>query len=627
VRFLGFTPKLRLAPLWPALAALLAASALLWVLLPGLLEKSAAVQLEDTLDLLGPVVLARIESGGADLQGWVRGLAGGEAAGAAADGAATADNAAGTEDVEARGLRLTLIAADGTVLADSARTALGVRQMENHATRPEVQAALGSGHGWSVRKSATIGRTYVYAARTLTASGGRLFVLRLAQPLAQLETLKGSLAAALLLAVLAAGLAGLVLSLWLDRRLFRPLAELIAGASALGRGRYDHRVAVPDADELADLAVALNRLGTTVEEQLAALRHERDRLQAILAGMSEGVLVVDGGGRAILANPAFCQLFGLSGEVAGRPVLELVRAPELDRLVEATLRRGEPQEAQIEIGSPERHTLQLASTVLADLGGAGGGRGGAGAVVVARDTTELTRLMEMRRDFVANVSHELKTPLAAIRGYAETLRDGALGEPATASRFTERILRQCRRLQALLDDLLTLSRLESLERLDGASPHEPVDLDSLVRRAVDLMSSAAEEKQIRLALAEPGSPLVALPGDAEGLERLVVNLLDNAIKYNQPGGEVVVRLAQADGEALLEVSDTGIGIPQEALPRIFERFYRVDKGRSREEGGTGLGLAIVKHVAQAHGGQIEVESRLGKGSTFRVHLPLGRAEG
>jgi two-component system phosphate regulon sensor histidine kinase PhoR len=484
--------------------------------------------------------------------------------------------------------------------------------MENHAGRPEVQAALGSGRGSAVRRSATVGRTYVYAARTLTASGGRLFVLRLAQPLSQLETLTGSLAAALLLAVLAAGLVGLVLSLWLDRRLFRPLAGLITGASALASGRHDYRFELPDADELADLAVALNRLAATVQGQFAALRHERDHLQAILAGMSEGVLVVGGDGRAVLANPAFCRLFDLTGEVAGRSILELVRAPELDRLVRATLSQGEPRHAEIEVGSPERRTLQLGSTVLADLAG-----GRTGAVVVARDTTEVARLMAMRRDFVANVSHELKTPLAAIRGYAETLRDGALGEPATAARFTERILRQCRRLQALLDDLLTLSRLESLE---GSPPHEPVDLDALVRRVVDFMSSAAEEKQVRLALAEPAASL-EIPGDAEGLERLVVNLLDNAIKYNRPGGEVAVRLAQGAGEALLEVSDTGIGIPQEALPRIFERFYRVDKGRSREEGGTGLGLAIVKHVAQAHGGQIEVESRVGKGSTFRARLP------
>jgi two-component system phosphate regulon sensor histidine kinase PhoR len=428
----------------------------------------------------------------------------------------------------------------------------------------------------------------------------------------------------MLLALVAAGLVALALSLWLDRRLFRPLAGLIAGASALASGRHDYRFELPDADELADLAVALNRLAATVQGQFAALRHERDHLQAILAGMSEGVLVVGSDGRAVLANPAFCRLFDLTGEgageVTGRPILELVRAPELDRLVGTTLSRGEPQHAEIEVGSPERRTLQLGSTVLADLAG-----GRTGAVVVARDTTDLTRLMEMRRDFVANVSHELKTPLAAIRGYAETLRDGALGEPATAARFTERILRQCRRLQALLDDLLTLSRLESLE---GAPPHEPVDLDALVRRAVDFMSSAADEKQVHLEIAEPETLTATpafppLPGDAEGLERLVVNLLDNAIKYNRPGGEVIVRLAPGDGEALLEVSDTGIGIPPEALPRIFERFYRVDKGRSREDGGTGLGLAIVKHVVQAHGGQIEVESRVGKGSTFRVRLPGG----
>jgi two-component system phosphate regulon sensor histidine kinase PhoR len=238
-------------------------------------------------------------------------------------------------------------------------------------------------------------------------------------------------------------------------------------------------------------------------------------------------------------------------------------------------------------------------------------------VVVARDTTELRRLIEIRRDFVANVSHELKTPLAAIRGYAETLRDGALEEPETAARFTGRILRQCRRLQALLDDLLTLSRLESLEL---PPQREPVDLNLLVARTLDLVSSAAREKQVELRF-EPG-PLEPVAGDPDGIERMIVNLIDNALKYNRPGGEVRVRLAARDGEALIEVADTGIGIPQEAIPRIFERFYRVDKGRSREEGGTGLGLAIVKHVAQAHGGQVEVESRIGRGSTFRVRLPV-----
>ncbi|HYH44224.1 MAG TPA: ATP-binding protein [Thermoanaerobaculia bacterium] len=332
--------------------------------------------------------------------------------------------------------------------------------------------------------------------------------------------------------------------------------------------------------------------------------------------MSEGVLVVGADGRARLANPAFLRLFHILGEggeeVTGRLVLEIIREPGLGRLVDDTLRLGTGQSGQIEILAPERRTLLLASAALA-----GGERG---AVVVARDTTELTRVADMRRDFVANVSHELKTPLAAIRGYAETLRDGALDEPDTARRFNERILMQCRRLQALLDDLLTLSRLESVT--PQPSEREPVELPAVIHRAAEVLSDAARERRVRIEL-DVDEEVPALSGDPEGIERLVVNLLDNAVKYNRPEGSVSLRLSQADGHALLEVSDTGIGIPQDALARIFERFYRVDKGRSRDEGGTGLGLAIVKHVAQTHGGQVEVESRIGKGSTFRVRLPLG----
>ncbi len=358
------------------------------------------------------------------------------------------------------------------------------------------------------------------------------------------------------------------------------------------------------------LSRALNRLAETAETQFAAVRSERDHLQSILASMSEGVLVVGPDGRVSSANPAFRRLFDLAGEVAGRPLLELSRQPELGRVVADTLRQGGPQSGQIEQQVPERRTLLLASAALS-----GGERG---AVVVARDTTELTRVADMRRDFVANVSHELKTPLAAIRGYAETLRDGALQEQETALRFTERLLWQCRRLQALLDDLLTLSRLEGAGQ--AVAEREPVDLSALAQRAVETLAAAAREKRVRLAIDE--QPLPRIPGDADGLERLLVNLLDNAIKYNRPGGEVLLRLAPAGGEVVIAVSDTGIGIPPEALGRIFERFYRVDKGRAREEGGTGLGLAIVKHLAQSHGGHVEVESRMGRGTTFRVFLPF-----
>jgi len=597
---IGFSPKLRLATFWPALAAVLTASALLWALLPALFEENAALQLRETLRILAPMTASQIEKarGPRDLETWVREVAGTSA------------------------LRLTLIAGDGAVLADSARTPEEVLRMENHARRPEVLQARAAGEGTAVRKSATTGRTYVYAARPLAAAG-RSYTLRLAQPLDEVEALRGRLAAAMGLAAAAAVAAVLLLSFWIDRRLFQPLSRLAGGASLLARGEYAHRLPLPDEDELARLAAALNRMADTVETQLAAMGHERDHLKAILAGMSEGVLVVGVDGRALLANPAFRRLFELPGEVAGKAMLEIVRERELARVVEATLATGESQYAEIELRTAERRCIQLLSGALP--GEREGGARPEGAVVVARDTTEFNRLIEMRRDFVANVSHELKTPLAAIRGYAETLRDGALAEPETAARFTGRILLQCKRLQALLDDLLTLSRLEGLER---APQREPVDLPALVQRAVDLMANAADEKRVEVQVeAQEVPPIPRLPGDAEGLERLVVNLLDNAIKYNRPKGRVTVRLQAQGGQALLEVADTGIGIPQDALGRIFERFYRVDKGRSREEGGTGLGLAIVKHVAQAHGGQVEVESRLGQGSTFRIRLPLAAAGG
>jgi two-component system phosphate regulon sensor histidine kinase PhoR len=606
MRRLGLPPKLRLAPLWPALAALAVGGAFLWFLLPGLFERAASVQLFDTLRILTPIVERRVsetpaEVGGAgspggaqdlaalDLKRWVRQLA--------------ADS----------GLRVTVIRRDGVVIADSTVPPERVASMENHRSRPEVREALARGSGMSVRTSATTGDTYIYAAQTLAGPRGEAYILRLAEPLEQLQALQGRLAASLALAALVAGLAILVTSLWLDRRLFQPLSRLIADARDIAIGRAS-RVHVPDEDELAALALALNRLATTAEEQFEVVRKERDQLQQILASMSEGVLVVGPDGRALMINPAFYRLFDLAGDFTGRPVLEIIRHPGFARLIDNTLREGEPQSAQIELAAPERRTLLLASSPIT-LGGH------QGAVVATRDTTDLTRVADMRRDFVANVSHELKTPLAAIRGFAETLRDGALDEPAVARRFTERIVSQCRRLQELLEDLLTLSRLEGIA---PALEREPVALGAVVHRAVELIAAVAREKRVEIEVETAAEPLPPVLGDPDGLERLVLNLLDNAIKYNRPEGRITVRLSRTDGEALLEVTDTGIGIPPESIPRLFERFYRVDKGRAREEGGTGLGLAIVKHVAQTHGGQVEVESHAGQGSTFRVRLPLGR---
>jgi two-component system, OmpR family, phosphate regulon sensor histidine kinase PhoR len=417
-----------------------------------------------------------------------------------------------------------------------------------------------------------------------------------------------ALAAVLLAMGIAGGVGALVLRK-LNRRFLTPFDHLLDGARRLAAGDYAHRLSAPDLPELSSLARALNALALRVAEEVRAAEGERDHLRTILARMAEGVLVVGADGRALLVNPAFQRLFGLRGEVAGLAPLELVRKRELARLVERVLSEGSgaSEALDLEVDLPEPRSLSLTAAALGT---------GKGAVIVVTDTTAFTRLARMRRDFVANVSHELKTPLAAIRGYTETLRDGALEDGPTARRFLDRVLVQCRRLQALLEDLLTLSRLESTE---NPLPLAPVDLPAIAHRAAEVAAELARERGITLERSFGATP--SAEGHAESLERLLLNLLENAIKYNRPQGTVRLRLGTAEGGACLEVSDTGIGIPTEALPRLFERFYRVDKGRSRDEGGTGLGLAIVKHIVQAHGGRVDVVSREGEGSTFRVWLP------
>jgi two-component system phosphate regulon sensor histidine kinase PhoR len=480
--------------------------------------------------------------------------------------------------------------------------------MENHGSRPEVQGAFARGLGSHVRRSATAGEAYVYVARRMQDEAGRPYALRAAQPLGELAALRRHLLRLLAFSALGGLAAVVVVSWWLDRRLFRPVSDLVAGAQRLARGELSHRLAVPAEEELADLAVSLNRLAERVQEQVAAVEAQRSHLEVVGASMAEGILVTDASGRALMVNPSFRRLFRVKGDVVGKTALELTRVPKLEDLVGQAL-AGQPGQAEIALQGAAEHAVVVSSSLLRDH---------SGAVLAARDVSDLVRLGEIRRDLVANVAHELKTPLAAIRGYAETLRDGALDEPETARRFVDRIVQQCQRLQALLADLLTLSQLER----EQERPTEPVHLARVIEETVEVLEGAARERHV--VVERDLASLPPLAGEREALEKLCLNLLDNAIKYNRPGGRVRVRLF-AEGEAqVLEVADTGQGIPEAAIPRVFERFYRVDRGRSREEGGTGLGLAIVKHAALRHGGRVEVESRLEQGSTFRVRLPLRR---
>lgn len=579
-----FSNRLRLALALPAFAALLVSTGILWILLSNLLQQSAARQLLSAIPIVADSLADPLSLSPHEIQDLAHELTG------------------GTE------VRLTVIREDGIVVADSSRTWEQVGRMDNHAGRPEVSAALGSGRGSSVRRSDTTGLHYVYAAQVVTSEEGR-YVLRLAQPLAGLSALHRSLGWVLIAASLAALMAMSGLLWWLEWRISRALPELVAGAEILEAGDFSHRVALPTDPELARIGRFLNRVAEEAETRIEELETERGHLRAVVSSMGEGVLVTDSEGFVWLANTAFNEIFDIRGDTSGRSPLELTRQTQLEDLIVSTLVKGMGSTTEIQLqGLPNRH-VALASTPLGE---------GLGAVVVARDITDLVRLTQVRRDFIANISHELKTPLAAIRGYTETLRDGAMDEPEASHRFLGRILQQCSRLQTLLEDLLTLSRLENLE---GQLEPQPVDLKGILDDCLETLAPKVSERQIDLDVSI--APLPHQTGDPEALQRLFINLLENAIKYNRTGGRVAVDLSPRPGEVVLRVNDTGIGIPATSIDRVFERFYRVDKGRSRDEGGTGLGLAIVKHVAQLHGGYVEVESHLGEGSSFRVHLPTG----
>ena len=360
----------------------------------------------------------------------------------------------------------------------------------------------------------------------------------------------------------------------------------------------------------------LEEIRTTIrqlEQHVQTLESQRNQAQAILESMVEGVLALDQAGRLLWLNRSAQQLFGVRPEqVTGKSVLEVVRQPELEELVTRALVERRPAIREVQSFAPHEQVVQF-QAVPCD-----GERTEAALVLVAQDVTQIRRLEGMRREFVANVSHELKTPLTSIKGFVETLLDGALEDPANNRRFVSLIDQDTTRLARLIDDLLELSQIES-----KATPLalQPVSLHQLVEQLAPRFHLALTERRVTLDLRIPKeAPLVA--GDPERLRQIFINLLDNAIKFNKTGGRVTVSAEPGDAFLCVVVEDTGIGIPEEHLPRIFERFYRVDQARSRELGGTGLGLAIVKHLVELHHGRIDVRSRVGHGAVFTMTLPL-----
>lgn len=412
-------------------------------------------------------------------------------------------------------------------------------------------------------------------------------------------------AVGLALAVLATAAAARLTS----RAVARPLQEVAEAATDIAGGDLERRVRFSGSDPAGKLAQSLNELANSLRRSLVEVTEERNRMQAILDSMADGMIALDGQGRVMALNPVMEKIFGISEDgVRGKPLLQVVRDYELERLWREVLRTGEPAKQELRLLTPEP---RIFSVHLTPLKGAGGG-----VVALLRDITERRRLERLRTEFIANASHELRTPLTSIRGFVETLLDGALEDPEVARRFLGIIGQETARLSRLVDEMLNLGRIEEHER---HFRRRPVDLRSLMQRAAEVFSEQAAARGLKLTV-EVSDDLPLVAGDADLLTQVLDNLLSNALKFTDRGA-IHLRAWGEDGWVMIEVRDTGIGIPEDALPRIFERFYRVDRARTAARGGTGLGLAIVKHVVEGHGGRISVNSAVGKGTSFTVKLP------
>jgi two-component system phosphate regulon sensor histidine kinase PhoR len=385
-------------------------------------------------------------------------------------------------------------------------------------------------------------------------------------------------------------------------------------AQRFAEGKFDHKVLVPDSEELGGLADVLNHMARQLDEKIRMITDQRNELDTILSAMREGVLAVDSDERILTFNQAAGSFLGIDlSSAKGHAIQEVIRNADVQLFLSGVLTGKGPAEGEIVIFVPENKFLQVSGTLLHDSEGKM-----IGALVVLNDITRMRQLENMRREFVANVSHELKTPITSIKGYVETLKEGALGDKENVQKFLEIVLKQSDHLNAIVDDLLSLSRIEQ-----DAERGEIQLTEENVRRILEAATVdyelKAREREIKVIL--NCNKKIVIMANSRLLEQAIGNLLDNAIKYSEPGTAVEVEAVSESNDVVIKVSDHGSGIAPEHLPRLFERFYRVDKGRSRELGGTGLGLAIVKHIAQAHGGHVTVESTLGKGSIFTLHLP------
>jgi two-component system phosphate regulon sensor histidine kinase PhoR len=508
-------------------------------------------------------------------------------------------------------IRITVVLSSGIVAGDTQRDP---HKMENHGDRPEILMAMRGNTGHSVRHSATLYERMLYVAIPVEKEEEIFAVVRAAISLTVIDKIFESIHyrivwVGVLVAFLAAGI-----SFWVSRRLSLPLERMKQGAELFAKGELNHRLEIPRAEEMASLAIAMNQMANHLDERIKSVISHRNELEAVLTSMKEGVIAFDLEERILSINQAAAAMFNKDPwEMENRSIQETIRNPQLQKFTKNALTNGDGLECDIVLYQDKERILNVHSTPLLD-----SKEERIGILVVLNDVTRLRHLENMRRDFVANVSHEIKTPLTAIQGFVETLLMESENIPENLRRFLFIIDRHVQRLVSIIEDLLKLSRIErDGERKEIVMANTPVA--DVVRTAIQILESRAGEKNIRIDFQCEDSLSVEM--ESPLIEQAVVNLLDNAIKYSEQNSSIEVRGIDKGSEVHVSICDQGIGIEKEHLPRLFERFYRVDKARSRKLGGTGLGLAIVKHIVQAHNGIVEVISSPGKGSTFTLKLP------
>ncbi len=512
---------------------------------------------------------------------------------------------------QATSTRITMILPSGEVLADSDGNP---RIMDNHGERPEVKEALAGRIGTAIHYSRILYEDMFYLAAPVREKGKVIGAIRVAQPVTEINEALTSLYIKITFGGVIAAILSAIMSFLVSRGISRPIVRMKEGAEHFAKGEFGEKLRLPEIEELASLADTLNQMAQNLDEKIRLIIHERNEREVILSSMQEGVLAVDVEGRILTLNRAIEKMFGIHlSETKGRPLLEVIRNIDLRRFIEESLQDGKPTEAEIILPGPEEKFLHVHGSILRHDEGKH-----MGTLLVLNDITRVRLLESMRKEFIANVSHELKTPITSIKACVETLRDESMADPGTIQRFLEILVMQTDRLNNIIDDLLSLSKIEWLEERREIQLEE-VNLYNLLQASIAEISEKSSARKVEVTLqCDQGFSAVVNPSL---MEQAAANLLDNAIKYSKEGDIVTIDVSRDRADIIIKVIDQGCGIGREHIPRIFERFYRVDKDRSRQSGGTGLGLAIVKHIAQAHGGSVKADSSPGKGSIFTIRLP------